>query len=283
MIKTLVVTSFNRPKLIRDCLDSCLNLENLDQYKIVMVHQRGNSEVEKVIAEYSKIFSTLVSTEPSGRITDAYITNNRILGLYIGFEFWKSDFVVSIEEDVIIAPDSLKFIEYAYEKYSNNRNFRGVNLGSRLSSFDIEPNSYSLLRFGMHGPASMITKMTWNKINPSRVMKNASIIFDAQVEFVLKTGFMVTPNASRYIDQGLEGSHTGNNPDDSYFQGLRRSFVGNLGVIHSYFLKNRKPVWRRDCIVYNSKDNYKFNIKSKLYWLLLKFPRIISMLNRRVW
>ena len=285
MKKTLVITAFNRPALIRDCLESCLSLENLDEYRIVIVHQKGNLKVEKIIAEYAQLFSTFVSTKPSGSETDAFITNNRILGLYVGFEFWKSEFVVSIEDDVVLAPDALKFIEHAFKTYRKNLNFRGVNLGSKLPLLEVEPNSYSHLRFGIHGPASMITKKTWKRINPQRVMSNASINFDAQIEFALKSGFMVTPNASRYIDQGVEGSHTGNGTDDSYFQGLKMSFVGGgekSNILNTYFRKDLLPNWRKDCVIYKPKDNLIYFLKSKFYWVLLKFPKTLQLLNRKV-
>lgn len=280
MTNTLVITAFNRPALIRDCLESCSSLDGIDQYKIVMVHQKGNSDVERIISDYSHFFSTLISTEPSGRNTDTFITNNRILGLYVGFEFWKSEFVVSVEEDVILAPDSLRFIEFAFEKNKSDSNFRGVNLGSKLPLLEVGPFSYSRLRFGMHGPASMITKETWKKINPQRIMKNSSIIFDAQVEFALKTGFMITPNASRYIDQGVVGSHTTDKLDDHYFNGLKGSFVGDLKTSNDYFLENFQPNWRQDCVVYKVQDNLKYEAKNKCYWILLKFPKILHFLNR---
>ena len=280
--KTLVINSFNRPILLRDCLESCLSLENLEEYKIVMVHQKGNFEVERIVNEHAHLFSTLITTNPSGDKTDEFITNNRILGLYVGFEFWKSEFVVSIEDDVILARDALKFIEYAFETYRKNPSFRGVNLGSKLSLLEVDPISYSCLRFGMHGPASMITKKTWKKINPQRVMKNSSVIFDAQIEFALKTGFMVTPNASRYLDQGFEGSHTGTGTDKGYFQGLQSSFVGHLVSSNSYFHKDILPNWRKDCIIYKTKDDWGYFLKSKLYWTLLKFSNVLKLLNRKV-
>jgi hypothetical protein len=253
---------------------------NIDKYKLVLVYQRGNEEVYNLISEKREIFDSVIETNPSGKTIDSFITNNRIIGYYMGFEYWKSDFVVSVEDDVLMAPDALEFIEHAYTRYKNDNFFRGVNLGSHLPFDEETSTSFSLLRYGIHGPASMITKGTWDRIKPKRVLENHHIIFDAQIEFELKTGFMVTPHASRYLDNGINGSHTGEEPKNDYFTLLEGSFVGGRKVNKSYFLKNKEPHWRSDCIIYRPRSNLKFFIKAKLYWLLLAFPNLQKKMGR---
>jgi hypothetical protein len=276
MKKSLVITAFDRPKLLEKCLESVFQQPTLGEYNIVVVQQKGDERVNQIIRQAEERFSTLVCTDGSGASTDAKITNNRILGLMIAFDFWKSDFVISIEDDVEIASDAFHFVEEMYKCYHEDSRFRGVNFGSKLHFNEERHNTYSRLRFGLHGPASMITSPTWKLLKPNRVLKNDSIIFDAQIEFAIKSGFMVTPNASRYIDCGLVGSHTGKNPDLSYFDGLKRSFAKIHEVPDRYYELQEFHDWRDDCVNYKRGSNLLYDIKWILYGIVLSYPNLFG-------
>ena len=276
MKNTIVITAFNRPRLFEDCLQSCLAQNQIHDYNLVVIRQKGNDELAQLIDRYSNFFSTVVETDPSGSSSASMITNNRILGYYIGFEFWKSKFVVALEDDVVISKDALSFVEYIFTHYNSDSKFRGVNFGSQLEYLESRESKYSQLRYGMHGPASMITNKTWKSIKPNNIMKNHTIDFDAQIEFALKSGYMITPNVSRYKDQGVLGTHSDGNSNLDYFTNLENSFVtGNTNHL-SYFLYNEEPRWRNDCIIYKPKDNAKYYFKMVLYRYVRRYSVLFN-------
>ncbi|NBO62339.1 MAG: glycosyltransferase [Flavobacteriia bacterium] len=277
-LKSIVITGFNRPRLLENCLESVFNARGSQNFKKIVFLQYGDDKSRKVIENYADSLDTLIGTHPSGKSVDARITNNRLTGLFLGFEYWKSEYVVSLEDDVSISEDALEFIESCYERYSKNRKFRGVNLGSKLPFTEREKTTFSLLRYGIHGPASMITRETWNRLNVKKLLKHDEIIFDAQIEFELKSGFMATPNCSRYLDQGFQGTHFIGSETDEYFWKLSGSFVGDRVPENSqYTLRNLEPNWRKDCKTYTSRNNYYYSLKAILYKLSYHFPQLLEV------
>jgi GR25 family glycosyltransferase involved in LPS biosynthesis len=138
--------------------------------------------------------------------------------------FWDPsiELAVILEDDVCIAKDSLDFVELIISLESKKLNFRGINLGSREEINS--PYGYSRIRYGIHGPASAISRKTWEKSGLATAgLKQLPRTWDGYLEAYLKTGFMVTPNLSRYIDFGSGGTHSSSSNED-YFKGLQKSF-----------------------------------------------------------
>jgi hypothetical protein len=277
-MKTITITAFNRPDLLEKCFASVSQAWGVGDFKLVVVLQEGNKRCLEIIHEYRAIIDTFLETHPSGNEVDSYITNNRLLGYFIGFEFWKSKYVVALEDDVEISKDSLKFIDAAYERYSADKKFRGVNLGSKLPYSNETALTFSKIRYGIHGPASMLTKNTWSQLNIKKVLENHQIIFDAQIEFELKSGFMITPNCSRYLDNGHQGSHFFGGGGEEYFVKLRESFIGeNVEVKSKYTLCSMNPRWREDCKIYYRSDNFYYLLLRNIYKLSYFFPGILNL------
>lgn len=274
----IVIKTYNRPDLLEKCLISIFKCYGIEWAKIVVVRQKGNNEVERVLEKYKERFASYLETDAIGDSVDAYITNNMMLGYQIAFEFWKADYVISIEEDVVVSRDAIHFVDSIFKQFANKPRFRGVNLGSRLPYSSDNLSTYSLLRFGIHGPAGMITCKTWKRIKVKRVLSNDSIIFDAQLEFELKSGFMVTPNCSRFEDFGVSSARTGEthfnqrtsdyDEVSNYFAELRESFVGLNALPSNYYRDDIEPQWRRDCQLYDSRLNFIYDLKAKFYPLL---------------
>ena len=147
-------------------------------------------------------------------------------------------------------------------KFKNKSSFRGVNLGSLEPRSQVNADEYSLLRFGLHGPASAISRKTWNHYRNKDLLEfGSSNLFDGIYEHYIKTGFMVTPNQSRFLDSGWGGTHTLMDPNDRYFSGLRNSWLGlTQNVLDSYEQKSIRHSWRFDSI------NFR-RFQSLKYWL----------------
>jgi len=268
-VKVLTINAFNRPEMLRKCLESVFAAEQIEKFIVVVVQQRGNDSTSKVIKDFKFKIDSLIETYPSGLNVSEYISNNRAMALIVGFEYWKAQYVVSIEEDEILSTDALTFTDWIFEQYRFERNFRGVNLGSLHEFEPRRENSYSKLRYGLHGPASMITKRTWSKIKSRRILFRPEVIFDYAFEYIIKSGFMITPNASRYLDIGIGGTHTPSNANHPFFEEIRKSFFSNKNSYRSYYLDNVSPNWRGDCLLYNPWHQPKFIFADQLHrWSL---------------
>ena len=93
-------------------------------------------------------------------------------------------------------------------------------------------------------------------------MNKKNEYWDATMESYIKTGFMVTPNLSRYLDLGTVGIHATPGVNESYFKGLEESFVGVLPMkIGTYKLKNTQQNWRRDAILWDRHQDLSFLLR----------------------
>ena len=251
--KVIVVFCHSRAKLLKQCLASVCKATGFSEWKLVVVHQKGYPDVEKVLEKYKNQINTLVSVEPCFNFALGNINYNRILGTKIGFELLRADYVLGIEEDNLISVDTLKFIEFAYEKYKKLASFRGINLGSVEHGKAVAKEGYSLLRFGLHGSAGVLTKKTWIDIKKRKLfefdLRNPNFAWDAKIEFYLKTGFMVTPNLSRNLDLGYGGTFSPVSKMDPYFQGILKSWYSKKNKFDiNYKRMQIHHSWREDSV-----------------------------------
>ena len=170
------------------------------------------------------------------------------MGYELCFKILKCDWVLAIEDDVELGFDSVTFVSTLFLEYKSRLGFRGINLGSYEQGKEVGTHEYSLLSYGLHGQAAAITKKTWSHFDSNQLLSNASTKpLDSAMETYLKTGFMVTPNRSRYADNGWNGTHAPKNPDDPYYQKLRGSWIGpNPFPVSKYRLNQINHSWRSD-------------------------------------
>jgi hypothetical protein len=227
--KSIVIVTHKRADLLSNLLKSLENAAGIDEWFINLVWQTGSQEVGAVISRNQHLLDNVLQVDGSNRSTTENISRNRYLGYLSTFDWLDSEYVLGLEEDVEIAPDALKFIDFVINKHGSYSAFRGVNLGSGHRRDALNDNKYSFQRYGIHGPAAVITKSTWKKFDISELMKSAarSDLFDGHFEYYLRTGFMVTPVNSRYLDRGYSGTHTGAADSDPYFTENTSSYIGN--------------------------------------------------------
>jgi hypothetical protein len=262
----LIVNAFSRAESLERCLASIRNSTTDFDVPILVIHQRGSLEVERILLDYSSLISQVRSVNGEGRTPLENINHNRLLGYQIAFNEYNADWVIAIEEDVVLSKDAISFVRFILGKYVKNRFFRGINFGSRepFSADLIE--TFSLLRYGMHGQGSVIGRRTWDFIVRREIEKKFSTHgFDSLIEQHLKFGFMVTPNLSRSLDTGWDGTHMPNDKNDSYFTEMRESFVGDIDVTPNYHQLNLLHRWREDLEVYKLHKTLRFVLRSKWY------------------
>lgn len=261
--KSLVIFAYNRPKLLEACIKSVLNAKGNSSWKKVLIFQEGCAETNNLINDYSVHFDLITRIKPQFNSPIANINFNRVTGTVIAFETFEPEYLLGIEDDTLIGYDSLQFIEAIFQKYRKNRLFKGINLGSLEPSEKTTVNSYSLLRYGLHGQAGVITKKTWLEIKSKKTLRNFdSQGWDASVEFNFKSGFMVTPNRSRSLDRGWGGTHSTSNPLDPHYLNMEKSWIG-LSAFNIQYYEHRqiKHDWRKDCKPFKRRHNLKFFLR----------------------
>lgn len=259
---TIAIVSYSRAALLRNCLNSLLRAQNIEDFNIVIVQQIGNDEVEKVIQEFSHIFQIIVKVSGLERNTIQNISFNRLLAAELGFSHLRSEYVLNLEDDVEISADALRFVQFSYDKYSNDVRFRGVNLGSLENLSNEHEVTYSRIRFGVQGPAFALTRNSWRNSRVSLLIENDfSELYDGYLESYVKTGYMITPNKSRVIDLGVAGTHTPESHTDPYFARMAESFVGDTLSDGDFMLQQVHHSWRYDAFPYRPCQNLIFEFK----------------------
>ena len=278
---SIAIVVFDRASLLEKLLKSLRNCIGIEKYSVIVVQQLKSALVEQVILANSDLVDLHVRVDGSARTTTENIAFNRHLATEIGFNSYQSNFVIGLEDDVEISRDSLEFAEKMFLKYRSHKNFRGVNFGSQLPFSATLDETYTKLRYGVHGQAHLLPRSTWENGNYSDVLKKGAGHYDGVVEHYLKTGFMVTPNNSRYKDNGEFGSHMGGKDDSQYFQNLIASYVEtNPRTYYEYSESEIIHNWRADCIPFRLKNQLKFKVKYFIW--LNRHSRIIRKLILRL-
>ena len=263
LIKVIAIFAHSRRQLLNDCIDSMLKSKGSEDWKKILVYQIDFFEVEEIVDKYASNFDVIIKINKQFESVLANINYNRIAGTLYAFDVMKCEYMLGIEEDTIIGKDALHFIDIMFDRYCKNRAFRGINLGSHQPLTLQNQSTYSLLRFGLQGQGGVITRRTWHKLVSKKLFKNlASEGWDSKFEHFIKTGFMVTPNASRILDRGWGGTHAPGDPLSPYFERMGKSWIGDIELIpKDYEKKNEKHIWRNDAIIYNKRDSIFFYLR----------------------
>jgi len=249
----VVFFAFRRHELLSQAVSSFDLASNSARWKKILVYQRGHEEMERLVLELKPSFDLIAETSGERKTVLANINFNRILGMRLAFEDFKADFVLGIEEDAVVSPDSLVFIETVFNQHHSKRNFMGINLGSIESRSNNDISGYSRLRYGLQGQAGGLTKSVWRRCK--KLFQNfddLNVGWDSRIEYYLKTGYMITPNVSRMCDFGWQdGSHATSNPDDFHFKSLRDNWISNtLTNELEYKEIPTQHSWRKDVVLF---------------------------------
>lgn len=243
---SIVVSCFSRSDLLDICLKSITEAECFDKFNLIVLHQLGHEEVSRVLDKYStKIdFKIEVNSQISKPLGN--INWNRLATYELSFELLNSEFTLGIEEDIEISEDALKFVIEMHERYRNTRSYRGINLGS--ISLNGDASDYSYLRYGLHGQAGTITLKSWKSLPLEMIKKRLDKHpLDGMFEAYLKTGFMLTPIRSKYLDRGWGGTHAPSDPDHGHYLAVKESFLPTASAPYRYARVAPMPSWRLDC------------------------------------
>ncbi len=260
------IITHNRPHLLEKTIESVLVAVKNRRIAIYVIWQQPNdSTIEltrKVIEKYSCNFKQIAIQQKKYASPEDNIDAARLSALEIAFSDQSIKYAIVLEDDACVADDMCEFVESVITRYGTRKAFRGINFGSREIFSDAE--GYSKNRYGIHGPASMITRRTYVKSGLSQFHdKLLPKTWDGFIESYLKTGYMVTPNLSRYVDNGLMGTHT-DESSAAYFEGLQESFkiLNRIKNENMQYFKNQiSHSWRYDCVEHKRLETPTYLIK----------------------
>jgi hypothetical protein len=260
----ILVLAHARPELLNELFESIHKLIGFEKVSIVVVRQIGNDSVGTTLDKWRELIEVLVETDGSAGTTAENISKNRLAGYAVSFDSLGADWVLAVEDDVLLAPDTFLFAKCIFEKYHSHRNFRAINLGSRLSKSEIGQSTYCLTRFGVVGQASVLPRSTWGKMRRLGIIEFArSGLWDPAMEAYVKTGFCVAPNNSRYIDRGwVEATHMSSNPEESYYKDISASFNQHSESPDTHFKRMDLGYWWRADL-----KKYRY-WKNLFYWII---------------
>jgi hypothetical protein len=273
--KAILVTTYNRVKELDLCLKALAACATFSDYYLVIVYHQEQEANNIFISGLNYQYGIYLPVDGSGRKGLENMNRNRITGLNYCFDTLNVESVVAVEDDVVCGYDALTFCSAMIKQYTNDPEFRGVNLGSKEPFHTNYLRDYNLFRFGIFGQGGAVTKPIWRKINKLGLLRHhAARGFDFLVEHYYKTGFVVMPRCSRYIDLGWNGTHAPKDPMDQYYQSLNGSWVGSTSFeVPAYRVKTFSYDWRDDCLPYKKNSNIKFYWRFLVFLIKLKLGR----------
>lgn len=254
---SVVLPTYSRPELLEKCLEALYGAERTHEVTKVLVLQPGNREVESLVHSYSDENTVLIISPAWDGSSMARAMRQFWLGVNAALEDPYVDWVMSVEEETVLAPDALRFTMEMASRYSGDPAFRGINLGS-IETLKSLAGTYSLQRYGFHGAGGALSRKTWRiaRAIAGRRMRRLDA-FDCQVEAYLKTGFMVTPNLSKYMNFGwIGGTNIPDTPEvRERFSQITMSWNAGMGGPKTYRKLQMVQSWRPDCVPFRRGDS----------------------------
>jgi hypothetical protein len=105
-MKVITTTHYNRPEYTRRCLEHLSRCRGIEHYLVLPVVDKGDDETRALIEEIDFCEST-----PCFQNRRVGCDRNIYEALERGFQV--SDYVIQVEDDVLLAPDALRFFEWA--------------------------------------------------------------------------------------------------------------------------------------------------------------------------
>jgi glycosyltransferase involved in cell wall biosynthesis len=272
------IITYRRSQLLDLCLKSLQDAMIKQAHPLYIIVQDASKDDMDVLRKYEHLISEIVHTGSDGLHVEELINRNRILAWELPLIQKGYQHVLCLEDDVEVSADIFEFTGKVLEQNSGSRDFWGINYGSFEMPED--SGSYSKLRFGLHGPASLISQTSLKKFQIKTLQRfGGSIPWDGWIEPIVKKGFVVTSNVARYKDNGEGGTHTTAADNSEYFTKLNESFdYGQKRSNAEYRNIDIEHSWRKDSIVYkgNGKTNW------YLKYLAVRFYQFAKIFKRNL-
>ena len=263
---TVVLATYSRPELLKQCLESIYSADLSSSIRKVIIVQGNNPEVLKLVQSFADYNTTVIPSNPNGTPLQC-INANYWMGFEFAFKKLRSEWVLCLEEDSVISKNAYSFISQIHSTNLGRLFYRGINLGS-LETGPGLAGTYSLLRMGFNGNAGVLTRKTWKSLI-SLKMENelTKYPFDGATRYLWRTGYVVAPNLSMYMNYGwIKGTHVTADVDKTFFIQLEESWNSNIGT-HDYCELEIAHSWGQDVRSFR----YREQPRAILFYILYRF------------
>ena len=276
MKRAILIVAYNRSKILLNNLKNLKRCKNYYAFKKVLVLQDAKKEIINKINKIDKKIIIIKTSYTSNYSIYSKVNNNTMKGFNFCFNKLASNYVVFLEDDIIVGYDFLCFCDYIIKKYQKIKNFFAFNGFSKEHQAN-NKFSYSKFIYGI-GKGWAIPKRSFlmikdhfNKIlNP-----DCKRFFDVELElFIKKKFFVIMPYRSRTLESSSNGINFKKEFRYSqFYKDWQKSFVGTYFFpIKQYnYVKNFDYFWRNDCLSFNKlnklKSIYFYDVK-KIYFFI---------------
>ena len=222
---SIVVACYSRPESFEKLVKSIYGNYGIGLIEKVFLVQESKWDLNEILEKWRDRNTSIVNIPPFGDTPLTNINFNRWHSQVIAFDFMKCDWSLLVEEDIELNENSITFVNGVMGRHMAQKDFRGINLGSYESSGPL--GQYSVLNQGIHGQASAIPRLTWQRIKQNVSATDLQkYAYDWLVEPIIRSGYVVVSNRSLFLDHGWSmPTHAPTDPNDPHYLKLRRSFL----------------------------------------------------------
>lgn len=198
--KTIVMPVYRRPAYTKQALDALATCDGIDDYVIIFSIDGNSCEVREVIEEFclhDKVYFQGPNKGHEGN--DRYGANANVLqALNLGFEL--TDFVILVEDDVILSPDALKFLQWGNREFGSNSTITAISAYNRNNK-EFDDVNRAVMKKGFCPWGIGIWK---NRFTNIEFDCDSLIAWDTQIKNQTKGKYIVQPLVGRCQNIGAE-------------------------------------------------------------------------------
>ncbi len=135
--KIITMTAWRRPKYTKEVIDNLRNCIGFEEYLLLPTIEPGNQDV-------IDIFKDIKNCDIIVNDKKLACSSNTLKALQRGFDI--SDFIIHIEDDTVPGIDSLRYFEWIYKTYKDNKEIFTATAYNRTTEIDPQ-NYFSTYRF----------------------------------------------------------------------------------------------------------------------------------------
>lgn len=228
---SIVIVGYNRPKALRDLLSSLERIKTDREVPLIIsIDNKGTDEVNRIAEDFEWKFGpkeVIIHQQKKGLVKHF---------IWTGDQTEKSDVVIFLEDDLLVSPAMIDYVEKLYEFYKNDDEVAAASLynpfineitGARFYQIQDGYDNYFLQQpywghVWFKKPWSdfhryLETYKVKKDILPAGIAEWEGSFKKIFIQFLVETGrYVVTPRVSLVTNNGVPGIHSGNR--EAFFQ-----------------------------------------------------------------
>lgn len=266
---TILVLCHRRTHHLQKVLDSLVKCTNIDLFTTIFVVQDPIPSVMEILDSYPKDMRILTVDGSNYSSPAQAINGNLYKGLNYAFAKMGSEFIVVLEDDIVLSKDALIYYSQMMSKFSGVKHFRGINgFSTTIPSPELN-NAYVKNHFGL-GWGWAIDQRNFKKIL-SYWKGDEDDHWDFIFEPYIRSGFIVSPLRSRILNIGFDETATHTSADMALGHDIYKSFMSSNPSVPKALLEVDVDFYWRGEILNHSKlsagKQFCFHLLYYVYYL----------------